>query len=124
MLFKNYFFIPVTIPLWVFTLGKYILEKGNLRVPYRNISTMAIGLIIPLGIGFLIQKKYPKLCKRMVRITKTFSSILILFIVIFAIITNFYLFKLFSWRVSDICKLIFMNIVLTVTIKTYNFRLF
>ncbi|KAF7990391.1 hypothetical protein HCN44_000196 [Aphidius gifuensis] len=89
----------VTIPLWVFTLGKYILEKGKLRVPYRNISTMAIGLIIPLGIGFLIQKKYPKLCKTMVRITKTFSSILILFIVIFAIITNFYLFKLFSWRI-------------------------
>lgn len=110
----------VTIPIWVFTLGKYILEKGNIRVPYRNIATMAIGLIIPLAIGFLIQKKYPKLCKIMVRLTKTFSSILILFIVIFAIITNFYLFKLFSWRIilagmglpwlGFICGLIIMTL--------------
>ncbi|KAK0170957.1 hypothetical protein PV328_008733 [Microctonus aethiopoides] len=88
-----------TIPLWIFTLGKYILDKGEHDVPYVHIGSMAIGLIIPLAIGYFIQRKFPNLCRIMVRIMKPFSVILILFIVIFAIVTNLYLFKLFSWRI-------------------------
>ena len=87
------------IPIWLFTLGKHIFDRGNLQVPYSKIATYAIGLLIPLAIGFFIQKKMPRFCKIMVRIMKPFSVILIIFIIIFAVVTNLYLFKLFSWKV-------------------------
>ncbi|XP_034949303.1 sodium/bile acid cotransporter [Chelonus insularis] len=88
-----------TIPFWIFTLGKYIFDKGNLKIPYTNIAILAFSLIVPLSIGYLIQKKVPKLSQLLTRIMKPFSIILILFIAIFAIVTNLYLFKLFSWQI-------------------------
>ncbi|KAL7306882.1 hypothetical protein TKK_0001042 [Trichogramma kaykai] len=87
------------MPMWLFTLGKIIFDKANLIMPYDKIATFAIGLIIPLTIGYLIQKKLPRFSVIMVRIMKPFSVCLIIFIVIFAIITNLYLFRLFSWQI-------------------------
>ncbi|XP_020299673.1 ileal sodium/bile acid cotransporter-like [Pseudomyrmex gracilis] len=87
------------MPFWIFTLGRYIFERGDLVVPYRQIGTFLIGLVIPLIIGYFIQKKLPRISRILVRIMKPFSVILILFIVIFAIVTNLYLFKLFSWKI-------------------------
>jgi sodium/bile acid cotransporter 3/5 len=92
------------MPLWIFTLGKSIFERAKLGVPYRKIFTMAFGLVIPLGIGLLIQKFFPRFARFLVRILKPVSMILILFIIIFAIVTNFYIFQLFSWEVSIIHK--------------------
>lgn len=87
------------MPLWIFTLGKVIFDRGNLEVPYSQISTYAIALLVPLAVGFLIQRYLPRFAKFMARILKGFSTLLILFIVIFAIVTNLYLFELFSWQV-------------------------
>lgn len=88
------------MPLWIFTLGRAIFDRGNLVIPYARIASFAFGLIIPLGIGLLLQRYCPRLAKVLARILKSFSSLLILFIVIFAIITNLYLFQLFTWQVS------------------------
>lgn len=87
------------MPLWIFTLGKTIFSKGNLGVPYRNIASFAIGLVVPLGIGLLIQRYSPRTARILVRILKPMAAILVLFIVIFAIVTNLYLFELFSWQI-------------------------
>ncbi|XP_055616781.1 ileal sodium/bile acid cotransporter-like isoform X2 [Toxorhynchites rutilus septentrionalis] len=87
------------MPLWIFTLGRNIFHQGNLVVPYRNIATFAVGLVVPLGIGLLIQRYSPRTARILVRILKPMSIFLILFIVIFAIITNLYLFELFSWQI-------------------------
>lgn len=89
----------VMMPLWIFTLGKTIFDRANLKIPYTNIMRSAVGLIVPLLIGILIQKYMPRTAKLLVRIIKPLSIFLILFIVIFAIITNLYLFSLFSWQV-------------------------
>lgn len=88
------------MPLWIFTLGKTIFERANLGVPYARISSMAVGLLIPLAIGLLIQRFMPRTTKVLVRILKPLSLILILFIVVFAIITNLYIFQLFTWQVN------------------------
>lgn len=88
------------MPIWIFTLGTTIFDRGELQVPYKRIGIMAIGLIVPLMIGLLIQRYLPRLAKLLVRILKTCSSLLIIFIVIFAIVTNLYLFELFTWQVS------------------------
>lgn len=87
------------MPLWLFTLGKLIFERAKLGVPYNKIFTMAFGLVIPLAIGLLIQRFLPRVARVLVRILKPVSMILILFIIVFAIITNFYIFQLFSWQI-------------------------
>ncbi|XP_032689259.1 ileal sodium/bile acid cotransporter isoform X2 [Odontomachus brunneus] len=87
------------MPFWIFTLGRYIFAQGNLNVPYGQIGTVVVGLVIPLAIGFFIQRKLPKVSRILIRIMKPFSVILIIFIIIFAIVTNMYLFKLFSWKI-------------------------
>lgn len=91
------------MPLWLFTLGKTIFDKGNLSVPYSTLLTYIIALIIPLTIGLLIQRYLPRAARFLTRILKTLSALLIVFIVVFAIVTNLYLFKLFSWEVSCMC---------------------
>lgn len=87
------------MPLWIFTLGKRIFDEGDLEVPYSQIASNTYGLIIPLIIGLLIQRFCPRVARFLVRILKSCSAILIIFIVIFAIVTNLYLFKLFTWKV-------------------------
>lgn len=87
------------MPLWIFTLGHEIFSQGKLAVPYARVGEVAMALIIPVGIGWLIQKYLPRVSKFLVRILKPFSTLLILFIIIFAIITNLYIFQLFSWKI-------------------------
>ena len=88
------------IPVWVLTLGHSIFPSGSVGIPYSRIIRSGVGLFIPLAIGYVIQVYFKKLARVMVRILKPFSILLILFIIIFAIVTNFYLFKLFTWQVS------------------------
>ncbi|KAJ8947736.1 hypothetical protein NQ318_017998 [Aromia moschata] len=87
------------MPLWIFTLGRVIFKDAKLAVPYTQISSYVVSLIVPLAIGYLVQRYCKRLSEFMTRIMKGFASLLILFIVIFAIITNLYLFKLFSWQI-------------------------
>lgn len=94
------------MPLWIFTLGTTIFQRDDLPVPYKRIAAMAIGLLVPLVIGLLIQRYLPRLAKLLVRILKTCSSLLIIFIIIFAIVTNLYLFQLFTWQVGHYVILI------------------
>lgn len=90
------------MPLWIFTLGQLIFDRANITVPYENIATFAVSLVVPLAIGLAIQRWCPRLTRVLVRLLKPISTCLILFIIIFAIITNLYLFELFSWQVSYI----------------------
>lgn len=87
------------MPLWLFTLGKVIFDRGELDVPYTSISTYVVALIVPLGIGLLIQRYLPRVSRILVRILKPASALLIVFIVVFAVVTNTFLFELFSWQI-------------------------
>lgn len=88
------------MPLWLFTLGKHVFENADVKIPYSHIGSLAVALVVPLAIGFALQRWLPKVSSFLVRILKGFSSLLILFIIIFATITNWYLFKLFSWEIA------------------------
>uniref|UniRef100_A0A7G3AQQ7 Putative na+-bile acid cotransporter n=1 Tax=Lutzomyia longipalpis TaxID=7200 RepID=A0A7G3AQQ7_LUTLO len=87
------------MPMWIFTLGKVIFDQGELTVPYSRIGEFALCLVGPLIIGLLIQRYLPRVTRILVLVLKPVSALLILFIVIFAIVTNLYLFELFSWRI-------------------------
>lgn len=90
----------VMTPLWIFTVGKTIFNRANLGVPYSRIAAMAVGLLVPLGIGLLIQRFMPKTTKVLVRILKPVSLTFNLVIIIFGIITNTYIFQQLSWQVK------------------------
>ncbi|XP_030568668.1 P3 protein [Drosophila novamexicana] len=89
-----------TLPLWIFTLGQLIFERAGMEVPYDKVASYCASLIVPLLIGLAIQRWLPRLAQVLVRLLKPISACLILFIVIFAIVTNFYLFQLFSWQIA------------------------
>ncbi|CAG9819178.1 unnamed protein product [Phaedon cochleariae] len=87
------------MPLWIFTLGRVIFHNAKLQVPYSQIMTYVIALVVPLAIGYLIQRYLKRVANFMTKIIKGFSSCLIMFIIVFAIVTNLYLFELFSWQI-------------------------
>lgn len=88
------------IPFWVVFLGKHIFSMGEMPVPYSRITSSIVALIIPLCIGHCIQRFLPRVSKVMIRVMKPLSSCLIIFIIVFATVTNLYLFQIFSWKVS------------------------
>lgn len=94
------FIIIVMMPLWILYFGRLITSDEHLRIPNSKIATFAASLVVPLAIGILIKKKFPKLAAFLVRILKPFAAFLIVFIIIFAIYTNLYIFQLFTWQVS------------------------
>ncbi|CAB3227663.1 unnamed protein product [Arctia plantaginis] len=87
------------MPAWLFSLGQVVFRDAKILVPYDRIATFTAGLLIPLAIGLAMQKFTPKIAAFMVRILKGFSTTLLLFIIIFAIATNIYIFRLFSWQI-------------------------
>ncbi|XP_072934755.1 ileal sodium/bile acid cotransporter-like isoform X2 [Epargyreus clarus] len=87
------------IPLWLFSLGQVVFRNANIVVPYKNISFFVVGLIVPLGIGLAMQRYTPRVSAFMVRILKGFSTTLLIFIIVFAIVTNLYIFQLFTWQI-------------------------
>ncbi|ALC49119.1 CG11655 [Drosophila busckii] len=89
-----------SMPLWIFTLGQLIFERAGLLVPYGKIASYCASLIVPLLIGLAIQRWLPRVARVLVRLLKPISACLILFIIVFAIITNYYLFQLFSWQIA------------------------
>lgn len=88
------------MPLWLFTVGSHIFDEAKIAVPYSHIFNLVIALVIPLFIGWLIQRFLPRVSKVLARILKGFSALLILFIVAFAIATNLYLFRLATWQIA------------------------
>ncbi|CAI6371345.1 unnamed protein product [Macrosiphum euphorbiae] len=89
----------IMIPFWIIFLGKRIFSVGEMPVPYSRIGFSIVALIIPLCIGYCIQRFMPRVSRVMTRILKPMSSCLIIFIIIFATVTNLYLFKIFSWKI-------------------------
>ncbi|KAH8304879.1 hypothetical protein KR018_006036 [Drosophila ironensis] len=88
-----------TMPIWLCTLGRLIFDRAELRGPYMKIASYCGALIVPLLVGVIIQKRSARITRVLVRLLKPISACLILFIVIFAVITKFYIFSFFSWQI-------------------------
>ncbi|XP_074031709.1 P3 protein isoform X2 [Leptinotarsa decemlineata] len=54
------------MPFWIFTLGRLIFESGNLAVPYTQVFSYVIALLVPLGIGYLIQRYLRKVANYLI----------------------------------------------------------
>lgn len=89
-----------SMPLWLFILGRRIFERANLGVPYLQVALVAAALLIPLGIGLVIQKVFPRIAKFLVRILKPLSLVFIIIVIVLGLLTNLYLLELFAWQVK------------------------
>ncbi|XP_038219705.1 sodium/bile acid cotransporter-like isoform X3 [Zerene cesonia] len=87
------------MPAWLFSLGQIVFANASIVVPYPRIATFVVGLIAPLAVGLAMQRLAPRAAAFMVRILKGFSTTLLLFVIVFAIVTNLYIFELFTWQI-------------------------
>ncbi len=87
------------MPLWLFSLGKTIFNEADIAIPYYKICIYAFFLVVPLSIGLAIGKWAPKLSKFLVKILKPMALGLILFIIIFGVWANLYIFEMMTWQV-------------------------
>ncbi|XP_064082344.1 sodium/bile acid cotransporter 5-like [Macrobrachium nipponense] len=85
------------MPLWMFTLGKSLLEDNdNLQIPFANLVFSLIGLTIPVGFGILLKHKKPHWAVKARKIIKPFTLIVILFFMIIGTYNSYKVFLLMT----------------------------
>ncbi|XP_039962293.1 sodium/bile acid cotransporter-like [Bactrocera tryoni] len=87
------------MPLWIFTLGALIFRDGNFAIPYKSIASVSCTLVVPIAIGIMLQKYAPEVTKKMSKLLKPISLVLILAITIFGCVLNSYMWKLFTTKI-------------------------
>lgn len=83
------------MPLWLFALGRFIVDR-RARVPFANIFGTLAGILIPVAIGLLIKHKRPTWAKRISRVLRPFFIVLLLVVFTLGVWTNLYIFSLLS----------------------------
>ncbi|CAG0919431.1 unnamed protein product [Notodromas monacha] len=111
------------MPAWIFSLGRIILKKGDLYIPYEKIGLMIVILLALITIGILIRCIFPRLAGWLVRIIKPLSAILLVYIFTFGIYANLYIIRLLTWEVvTSAVSLIWVGFVFgAVVSKMLNF---
>ncbi|XP_071524910.1 ileal sodium/bile acid cotransporter-like isoform X2 [Panulirus ornatus] len=90
----------VSVPLWVLFMGPVILggKDASFVIPYENITTTVISLIVPCGLGVLFQIFLPKAVRYCEKVITPLSAFNILFTFTFGVYSYFYIFIIFTWR--------------------------
>lgn len=91
------------MPLWIYTLGKvFTNELGGatkVDIPFLNIFTTLIILIVPLLVGVAIKYKLPRLTKILMKILTPVTLFVIIILVSVGIYTNLFIFEFFEPKV-------------------------
>ncbi|KAK2708878.1 hypothetical protein QYM36_014490 [Artemia franciscana] len=87
------------IPFWSFTLGRIVFSQSAIQIPYMRIVTMAAGLVVPLAVGIAIRRFLPRVADVLVKMLKPMASLFIVFIIVFGVYTNLYMFQIMGWQV-------------------------
>ena len=82
------------MPFWMFSLGRLFINDGNGNIPFTSIIRILLSIILPLVIGLIIRKLFPKIAKFMVKVTKPFSLIFILYILTFGTWVHWYMWEI------------------------------
>lgn len=85
------------IPMWLYTLGIHVIYNTNsITIPFVNIITSLLGLLLPVAIGVLIQKKKPRLAKKILLAVKPVTVIFVILVFTVGVYANLYIFKLLT----------------------------
>nr|XP_053631433.1 ileal sodium/bile acid cotransporter-like [Cherax quadricarinatus] len=87
------------VPLWVLLMGPLILQDASFVIPYDNIALTVVTLIIPCGLGIILQVFYPKSVKYCSKILTPMSAFNIVFILTFGVYAYHYIFSIFTWKI-------------------------
>ena len=88
------------IPLWLFILSREIYPDSDIIVPYQNIFYSLISLLIPVGIGLLIQHKRQTWAAKLIKMSKVIMIVFLVFVLTGGVYANLYIFKIISVPVS------------------------
>ncbi|XP_054720272.1 ileal sodium/bile acid cotransporter-like [Uloborus diversus] len=111
-----------TLPLWLFTLGKTIVEGSTIKIPFTNILTSLASLAVPIGVGLLVQRYLPKLAAVSKKILAPVSIVIIICIIILASVANTYIFFLLSWPIIFAASLSVWSGFLAGILVSFAFR--
>ncbi|GFO16271.1 Ileal sodium/bile acid cotransporter [Plakobranchus ocellatus] len=97
-IFSQYLFMPLVsfLPLWLFTLGAKITNRDDIEIPYYLIFTALMGIIVPVGLGLLIQHKSPRLADFLIKSIKYVMAVFVIFVLTVGVYANVYVFYLMS----------------------------
>ena len=89
------------MPLWLYTLGYYLLRHMNicLTIPFTNIMATLVATIFPVGIGAIIQHYRPAYAANIRKFLRPLAIFFIIFMFTFGTFCNLYMFKLFTPKV-------------------------
>lgn len=82
------------VPLWLFTVGQKVIYRTDVQIPYENILTSLAGLLIPVGIGMVIQWKKPNWAKYIVKAIRPIMVIFFILVFTLGVYANLYIFEL------------------------------
>lgn len=84
--------------MWLYSLGIHYIykEAESIKIPYENIITSLLGLLIPVGIGILIQKKKPTWAEKILKCVPYLTAIFLIFVFTVGVYANLYIFKLLT----------------------------
>jgi len=83
------------IPLWLFTLGKLLIDDDvRITIPFTNIMMILASYLIPVVIGLLIQRYCKRLSKVIIRALRPLFVVTILLMFTIGVWSNLYIFRL------------------------------
>ncbi|CAG5121827.1 unnamed protein product [Candidula unifasciata] len=87
------------LPMWLFTLGRVVYSEAKVKIPFENIFFSLLGIVIPVVVGFILQRKYPKAAICFIKAVKYIMIVFILFILTVGVYANLYIFSLMTGEV-------------------------
>ncbi|XP_067942532.1 sodium-dependent organic anion transporter-like [Watersipora subatra] len=82
------------LPIWMYTLGSYIIGGAGVAIPFGNVVQALALLVFPLAIGIPINHYLPKFAKKLLALQKITILITTIFIVVFGTWVNVYAFPM------------------------------
>lgn len=87
--------ITVMMPAWLYAVSRlYISETAS--VPYQQIVTGLLGLLIPCLLGLGLRKWKPRAAEFVERMIKPLAVVFVIFVVTMGSITNVYIYLMWS----------------------------
>lgn len=81
------------MPAWLFAVSRiYVSDEVTISVPYVNLVTGLLSLVIPLFLGVLLNKFKPIIAAKLAKAIKPLSIVFILWVMIVGSITNLYVY--------------------------------
>lgn len=83
------------MPLWIFLVAPF-LSEGSLRIPFQQLISSLVGLILPIAFGIFIRWKWLKLAKKLEKIIVPFTLLTVIFILTAGVYINLFIFQLMT----------------------------